>query len=263
MADDAKALLLGDNMPPPDLLVGEALHEKLRDENQDLLKRRDELLAAAARVPAIDDEDIARKVTDFVKQLGALVKASEAKRTDAKEPYLEGGRSVDGFFKAITDPVDKAKKAVEKKLTEYAREKAEQERRDRLEQERLAREAAELARREAEEKAKTAADAASLDDAIEAESKAESAQADLVKAAAAADAKAAELSRTRGEYGAVSSLRTQWVFGDIDRASLDLEALRPYLPLVGIETAIRAFIKAGGRELKGTSIYETTNVVVR
>lgn len=260
---DALAELLNHNNPPPDLLVGEALHERLRDENQDLIKRRDELLAAAARVPAIEDEEIAKKVTDFVKQLGALVKASESKRVDAKEPYLDGGRSVDGFFKAITDPVDRAKKDVEKKLTHYAREKAEQERRERLEQERLAREAAEVARREAEEKARAAADEVSLDDAIEAEARAETAQADLVKAEAAADVKPAELSRTRGEYGAVSSLRTQWTFDEIDRASLDLEALRPYLPTDGLEKAVRAFIKAGGRELKGTKIYETTAVVVR
>ena len=260
---DALAARLGDNNPPPDLLTGQALQERLRDENQDLLRRRDELLAAAARMPAIDDEDVARKVTDFVKQLLALVKASESKRTDAKEPYLEGGRSVDGFFKGISDPIDKAKKLVEQELTKYAREKAEQERRARMEAERLAREAAEAARREAEARARAAADEASLNTAIEAESAAETAQADLVKAEQAADVKAAELSRTRGEYGAVSSLRTSWVFDEIDRAELDLEALRPYLPTDGLDKAVRAFIKAGGRQLRGTRIYETTNVVVR
>lgn len=254
---------LGHNAPPPDLLVGEALREKLQDESQDLLRRRDELLAAAARMPAIDDNDIAAKVTDFIKQLAALVKASEAKRTDAKEPYLEGGRTVDGFFKAISDPVSKTKTDIERKLTLWHREVAEAERRARMEQERIAREAAEKARLEAEEKARQLADEKALDAAIAAEQKAETAQADLVKAEAAADVKAAELSRTRGEYGAVSSLRTSWVFDDIDRQALDLEALRPYLPLEGLEKAVRAFIKAGGRELRGTRIYETTTAVVR
>lgn len=260
---DALAMLLGDNNPPPDLLVGEALHEKLRDENQDLLKRRDELLAAAARVPAINDDDMAGKVSDFIKQLSALTKASESKRTDAKEPYLDGGRSVDGFFKAISDPVVKAKTSIEKRLTDYLREKEAAARRERMEQERLAREAAEAARREAEERAKAARDAAELDAAIEAEKEAEVASADLAKAEAAADVKPAELSRTRGEYGAVSSLRTQWVFDEINRAEIDLEALRPYIPTDGLEKAVRAFIKSGGRELRGVNIFETTAAVVR
>mgnify|MGYP000098914620 CR=1 FL=1 len=66
---DALAALIGDNNPPPDLLIGEALHERLRDENADLLKRRDDLLAAGARVPAINNDDTAGKVSDYVKQL--------------------------------------------------------------------------------------------------------------------------------------------------------------------------------------------------
>ena len=260
---DALAALLGDNNPPPDLLVGDALREVLQDTSADLIKRRDELLAAAARVPTIDSDDTAGKVSDFIKQLSALVKTADAKRTDAKEPYLEGGRNIDGFFKAITDPVSKAKTNVERNLTTYLRDKAEAERRERMEQERLAREAAEKARKEAEEKARAAADERALDNAIEAEKAAEAAVADLVKAERAADVKAAELSRTRGEYGSMSSLRTSWVFDEIDRATLDLEVLRPYLPTEGLDKAVRAFIKAGGRELRGTRIYETTAAVVR
>ena len=91
----------------------------------------------------------------------------------------------------------------------------------------------------------------------------ETASADLVKAAQAAAVKPAELSRTRGDYGAVSSLRTQWVFDEIDRASLDLEALRFHIPADGLEKAVRSFIKAGGRELRGTRIFETTVATVR
>jgi len=73
---DALAALIGDNNPPPDLLIGEALHERLRDENADLLKRRDDLLAAGARVPAINNDDTAGKVSDYVKQLTALAKTA-------------------------------------------------------------------------------------------------------------------------------------------------------------------------------------------
>lgn len=260
---DALEALIGSNNPPPDLLVGEALREKLQDENRDLIKRRDELLAAANRIPEINGDDIAGRVGDFVKQLTTLHKAAESKRTDAKEPYLEGGRHIDGFFKAITDPVGNVKKTIERRLTDYLREKELRARREREEQERLAREAAEAARKEAEAKAKALQDERDLSAAIEAEKAADTAQADLVKAEQAAEVKPAELSRTRGEYGAVSSLRTAWVFDEIDRATIDLEALRFHLPHDGLERAVRSYIKAGGRELSGTRIFETTSAVVR
>lgn len=260
---DALAELLNHNNPPPDLLVGDSLREKLQDENRDLLKRRDELLAAAQRIPPIDSDDIAGRVSDFVKQLTALNKAAETKRTGAKEPYLEGGRNIDGFFKAITDPVEKIKNIVQISLTKYLRDKADRERHERMEQERLAREAAAKAQREADEQARALANEQQLAAAIEAERAAEVAQADAVKAVQAAEAKPAELSRTRGEYGSVTSLRTEWVFDDLDRATLDLEALRPYLPTDGLEKALRAFIRAGGREIKGARIFETTAAVVR
>ena len=251
------------NNPPADLLVGDALRDKLRDENYELIQRRDQLLEASTRIPPITDDDVAGKVADYVKQLTALVKASETQRTGAKEPYLEGGRNVDGFFKAVTDPIEKVKMAVQKQLTTYLREKEEAERRERIAQERIAREAAAQAAREAAAAAAAAADAASLDAAVEAEKVAEVAAADLAKASAAADVKPAELTRTRGEYGSMSSLRTEWVFDEIDRAALDLEALRPYLPTDGLEKAVRGFIKAGGRQLRGTTIYESTKAVVR
>ncbi|MFM8747536.1 MAG: hypothetical protein ACKOED_12875, partial [Aestuariivirga sp.] len=260
---DALTGLIGHNSPPPDLLLGEPLRDRLAEENGQLIARRDELLAAAARIPAIDSDDVAGRVSDYIKQLTALTKAAESKRTDAKEPYLEGGRNIDGFFRAITDPVAKAKTAIERRLTDYLRDKEARARREREERERSARQAAETARREAEAKARALTDEPSLEAAIAAQKAAETASADLVKASQAAAAKPAELSRTRGDYGAVSSLRTQWDFDEIDREALDLEALRFHIPADGLERAVRAFIKAGGRELSGTRIHETTVASVR
>ena len=63
--------------------------------------------------------------------------------------------------------------------------------------------------------------------------------------------------------GSVSSLRTFWDFADLDPDMLDLEALRHHFPAEAREKAVRSFIKAGGRELRGVTIYESTTSVVR
>jgi hypothetical protein len=102
-----------------------------------------------------------------------------------------------------------------------------------------------------------------LADAVEAHRRASEAVADAHKAEQLAAAKAADMSRTRGDYGSVSSLRTYWTFSDLDRDELDLETLRPHLATTALESAVRSFIKAGGRDLAGVEIYETTDVVVR
>ena len=255
--------LCGHNAPPPDLLTGDALRAKLLDEHAALLRRRDELLAAEARIPAIDDEDTARKVSDYIKQLAAAAKAADAARVGAKEPYLDGGRGVDGFFKAVTDPLATVKRNVETKLTAYLRAKEAQERARREAAAREAEEQAEAARKAAGEAMARLIDDRSLAAAIAAETATAQAEADAVKAEQAAAVKAADLSRVRGEFGAVSSLRTTWVFDAIDRERIDLEALRHHLATDSLEKAVRSFIKAGGRELRGTRIFETTDAVVR
>lgn len=102
-----------------------------------------------------------------------------------------------------------------------------------------------------------------MDEAIAAEERRKKAQADAEKAKKEAEAKAAELSRQRGDMGSVSSLRTFWDFADLDRNALDLEALRQHLPADALEKALRSFIKAGGRELRGARIFQNTQAAVR
>lgn len=251
---------IGHNAPPVDFFP---TREQLEYENEELIRRRDELLAAAERIPAIADDDVARRVSDFIKQIMAAVKASEAARVKAKEPYLEGARSVDGFFKAIADPLSKAKQAVEGRLTVFLRAKAEAERREREDRERLAREEENRRRAEAFAAEAMMRDERDLKRAIEAKRLADQAEADRIRAEKDTQAKAADMSRTRGEYGAVASLRTIWKFSDLDRMTLDLEALRQHLPTDGLERAVNSFIRAGGRELRGAKIYESMDATVR
>lgn len=185
------------------------------------------------------------------------------------------------------------------RLTIYERKIEEQERQRRLEAERLAREEAERRRREAEEIERKArqeaaerqrkideerAKAKSIEDLERAEreellakekaaqreqevklaaDRARQAEADALAREKAATAKAADMSTVRGDYGGHSSLRTEWMGEILDRAALDLEMLRSHIPAEALDQAVRSFIKAGGRKLKGARIYEHTRAVVR
>ena len=257
----ARDPVMGDNNPPDEATL---LRADLESRSEALLKRRDELVAAFARVPAeVADDVTAGRAADFIKQIAAASKNAESTRIAEKEPHLAASRVVDGFFKAITDPLAEIKKKVEARLTAYQRKKADDERRRREEEARLAREAAELASREAAQRANAVNTETDLALAIDAEETAARAANDAALAKADADAKPAELSRTRSDFGSVASLRTTWTFDGLDRSKIDLEALRQHIPEEALEKAVRAFIKAGGRELAGVRIFEHQSTVVR
>ena len=252
--------MMGHNAPEAAVPIQSDLAERYGE----VTARAAQLIDAAQRVPeAIEDDELAGKVGDFIKQITACMKNAEAARVKEKEPHLAAGRSVDAWFKKITDSLDATKRIIEKRLTAFLRVKEEAARRER---ERTAAEEREAARRAAE--AAAAAEAAitsakTLGEAIEAEDAARKAAADAEAAKKASEVKAAELSRSRGDMGSVASLRTFWDFADLDRAALDLEKLRQHLPADALEKAVRSYIKAGGRELRGVRIFENTQAAVR
>lgn len=251
----------GHNLPAdPAAPIRADLEERFRA----ILDRSADLLSAAERVPAaVEDDETAGRIGDFIKQVTGCIKASEIARTSAKEPHLAAGRAVDGFFKGISDPLDKAKRSIESRLTTWLRKKEAAERAAREEAARVEREAAEKARREALAAEEAITNAKTLGEALEAEDRARKATADAQAAQKAAEVKPAELSRSRGDLGSVASLRSFWDFADLDRPTLDLETLRNHLPLEALEKAVRSFVKAGGRELRGARIYENTQAAVR
>lgn len=258
---DDERLGVGGNQPPPET---NPLRDRLAEQAAAVIKRRDELLASVARCPSeVPDEETCGKIADLVKLLMACHKNAEGMRIKDKEPFLESSRIVDGFYRQITDPLDRAKRDIESRLTTYQRRKAEDERRRREETERLAREEADRARKEAEAKAAAMTTQAALDDAVSAEALARQAAADAEKAAKEAGAKAAEMSRTRGDLGSVASLRTFWDVADLDRNTLDLESIRAHISIDALEKAVRAFVRAGGRKLTGARIFENTSTQVR
>ncbi len=84
-----------------------------------------------ARTGAIDVEETAGKMGDFIKQLTAFDKTCETKRVGTKEPYLGAERAVDGFFKGLAKPITDAKVKLRARVTDYLRSRnAERQRRE-------------------------------------------------------------------------------------------------------------------------------------
>ncbi len=142
----------------------------------------------------------------------------------------------------------------------------------RLEEAAHARGVREAEERAAENRRQDAARAAAAQEevdlaaAVAAQKVADLAAADAVKAQRNANAKAADMSRSRSDYGAVSSLHTFWDHkptdatcpDPVDRDNVDMDALRPYVSMGELDKAVKALVKAGGRELRGQIIFENT-----
>lgn len=241
-----------------------AIREDLTEKHAAIIARANELMAASERAPTvIENDEIAGKVGDFIKQVSACAKNAETARVAEKEPHLAAGRTVDGWFKSLTDPLDRTKSTIQGRLMLYLREKEAKERTEREKIAREEREAAEAAAKAAREAELAAQDAQGMDVAIDAAVMANKAAADAAQATKAAQVIAADLSRTRGDYGSVASLQTFWDFKGLDRDNLDLATLRQHIPLDALEKAVRSFVKAGGRQLAGVEIFENTKAAVR
>ncbi len=260
---------IGDNQPPED---ADPLRDRLTDTHGALIARHAALLAEeAARVPeTIEDEETANDVSDYESDLIKCLKALEGARVAEKEPFLTAGRAVDGFFQKLAgnpkpphSGLNKIKATANHALTIWGRKKRDAELRRRREEENKARAEAEKARQKAEEADKAAMEAQEttdreMDSAIEAEDRAAQAEADHVTAQRAAEASAAEMSRSRSDKGAGFGLVTFWDYRALNRRIIDLEKLRQHLPEDAIISAVKSYIKAGGRQLTGVEIFENT-----
>lgn len=295
-AENPRAVV-GDNNPPSPINLDEiagqmaANHRDLLDRRDDLLAG---VSRAKERHPEIQDDDTAGSFADFMRQINAAIKVAKDRHGEAKRPYLEAGRLVDSFFKDIIEKLDSGKTELSRVLTAFqlrkeeearkraeearkraeedarrAREEADRLRREREEADRLRREAEEAAERaetakdiaEAARKAAQAQQAAeavnSAESAAELDAHAAAAEGAAVAAATVETAKAADLSRTRGTYGAVASLKTK-----VDFEVEDINAIpREYLMVH--EPTVRAAIKRGVRVIPGLRIFEKKIAAVR
>lgn len=75
--------------------------------------------AIAAAAPVISTESAAESFTTVIAQLQALEKRINLAHDDAKGPYLEAGRIVDGRSNALFDKVRAAREMLQERLTAY------------------------------------------------------------------------------------------------------------------------------------------------
>jgi DNA repair exonuclease SbcCD ATPase subunit len=207
-------------------------------------------------------EEAARKQREAEEAEKAAREAQEERDRIRREEEAAYARAMEEQRRA--DEAKRAEAEAKKKADDEAAAKARKERED---ADAAAAAALAAARKKSEEEA-----AASVV-AEKAEDRAEKTEKELDRAAAierqagkierTVSEKPAALARTRGDYGSVSTLQTRWVGELTSRADLDLNAIRAFIPEDALVSAINAFVRAGGRSLKGARIFEDTNVQVR
>jgi hypothetical protein len=237
------------------------LQEQLAEDNAALVKRTAELRAAVERVPAkIGDDATSGMIADQVKQIRDHITALTKAHETAKAPYLRDGRIVDTFFNPAIKELTALKDSVNDRNTAYLTAKAAAERKALEEAARIAAAAEREAREEAERRIAEAQTDADLEAAIVAEETAKTVAVQAQEAAAQTQVSTADLTRIHSAHGTTTSLRNYgWKHRNVDRAKLDLELLRPYLPAEAIDQAIRAYIRANGnnpKALRGVEFYE-------
>jgi hypothetical protein len=242
----------GSNAPPPPApLTPEQIAAYLDYAMAALLDRRAEVIAAldasAKAHPTIDDDDTLDLVAENVRMANKLVSASEDKRKTEKAPFLTGGRAVDGWFTAFGIPIIEARKPVQAAMTDYGT-RVEAERRA------IAIEAQRIADAAAAQAAAAAADLlARATPPVERElnqtfDAAAAAAREAEKAAALANARPADLTRSTGLYGATTSMRVTWKWRVTDAALIP----RAYLEVS--PTAILAAAKERDASGKPTAV---------
>lgn len=221
----------------------------------------------------ISDADTKGKVASLIKRIRDQAKALEAFHSKEKNQYLRGGQAVDQRFFGWIDKLARRDKknrpgaadVLGDMLTAYDTMMLEQERRRRqliadeearvarekqAEADRLAREArekqeaADRARKaetkEVKQEAATETAAAASTAKVEAniaEGKAESAHVDTL-------AKPADIMRTRGDDGTMTTMATEPYAVVEDRTKLDFTALKPHFSLDAVEKAYRSWAKS-------------------
>lgn len=231
---------IGHNNPPSD---AEILSARLAEEFTFQGDRVKALAAAVTRAPAeINDADTADKVAQLAAQIKAACTKIEESRVAVKAPYLAAERTVDGFFKKLTAPLDGATSKLMARINAY--------------QKRLADAAMADARRKAEEDARATAAKAAEEAAEKGEAAPPPSTKKEIEATAANIAK--DAAKLRTDTGTLISMRT----------THEVQITRPELVPEKYWTrnfdskAILADLKAG-RKIPGAALIENNTSTLR
>lgn len=219
-----------------------------------------------------DDVALAGRFTETIKSIIGIKKEISEQHKSLKQPYLEGGRAVDGWKSGFEKELDAMRAALEKPLKDHLdRREAEERARLLAEQDRLRKEAEEAAAKAKAEAELLLAEAADSDSSGLIETAQEllatahhkEQEADIMLNHAVS-ARPAQLVKARAEHGtSVASQRTEWVGRVENYVTIDVQTLLPYLSREAIDRALNAFVKDGGRSLRGATIQQQTKLNVR
>lgn len=255
---------LGHNRPPLEELIPEEFRAELLRERPEFLQKLADLVDAANRAKAEDDETLGR-CGDLVKSYRALKSHIEAVHKDVKQPYLDGGRLVDAEKNGLVAQVEDAKRRVEVIGNAFVAEREAKARAARAQAEAEQRAAAEASaraereREEAEQRAEHAAlQAASAEERAAANAEADAA-AERARAAMAAAALAPAIPErsepVRSDAGAAVSSKQEWrcEVTDYEVAFMAVEDN----PRVreAIDKAIAGLVRAGKRQIAGCRVW--------
>jgi len=197
-------------------------------------------------VNGIHDDFTCGHAADFAHALKQAANALDQKRTEIKKPVLHAQRMIDGEAKKLSDRVASAVREVEARVTTYLRMK-----------EAEARAAAEAeARRLALEAEARIAEANESNTEVAIEAAVETMDA-ASKADEMANARALELTRTRGVGGALTALKDNWVAELVDITKVPTA----YLQLN--DALVKAAIRSGVRDIPGIRIWNDAKAFVR
>lgn len=245
---------IGHNQPPEmqDVVSQEILSSEEYANYKAAIAR---LNAEKAALPdEVDNDTVAADFGEVIQKCVATRSSIEAQRDAKGRPYLLTKRAIDGIYKNLDADVLTIENALRKPTTAYIQRKAAEERarreaeaRKKLEEERRTREAAEKAKRDS---------ASKIADAVVATAEAD-------KAIRAAAAPTADLARVRGQKALVGGREVVTI--SVDRNTVDLNMLRPYLDQDALVKAARAAIKALGKDdaITGVTVSKTTEAFVR
>lgn len=218
--------------PPSPLTPGE-IEAYLAYACEALIARRNAVIASLQADfkahPVINDDATLGEIAENIRMAYALNKTGDDRRKEHKEPFLNGGRAVDGWFKRWGASLESAIAPVQLSMNAFGERKLIAQRKQAEADKKIADAAAEAAQRAASQALREGQphDASEALDRV-----AETAEA-AEDADARVHARPADLTRTYGSFGAVASVRQKWNWRviSLDRVPrkylmIDVEALK-------------------------------------